>query len=340
MRAAFASNADKHETGQGMPEYNRWVDGAVRRQLDRSNLTAERERTLLQQCRSADSQDARRHALNELWESHSKLVIAIASRYRRADVELLDLVGAGHLGLHTAIARFDPARLQNRLAAYATGWIRWHIKDYIRRNALVRLPESAAHRKLAQMTTRLLTDARRACLRERVEPTDAELYRHVGKRIGLDPGEVARSLRLLEGGMLSLHRQPGDPDDAMALEDTLPDDHAASEDDVILRLDQAKARKRILRLAEEILGERERAVFLERCMPRYANPTSLDTLATRLGVSRERVHQLEASAKRKIAIALANEGYATGAIPDAAPGAPRRVRPHADAHPQLAGRMS
>ena len=78
---------------------------------------------------------------------------------------------------------------------------------------------------------------------------------------------------------------------------------------MILRLDHAKARKRIVALAQEILGERERIVFLRRCMSDSDDATHLDSLAEQFGVSRERVYQLEASAKRKIAIALTQEGY-------------------------------
>src|SRR4051794_23539102 len=176
---------------------------AIRRLLDRSNLTRDRERALFHTARHGDTTACREQAMHALWESHSKLVVAIASRYRRSGMELADLVGAGHLGLHTAIARFDPAREQNRLAAYAAGWIRWHILDYIRRNtALARLPESQGHRQLSQMTSRLLADAKRQCLRDGVEPMEEELHRRVAGRVGLDPSEVARSFRLLQGGML------------------------------------------------------------------------------------------------------------------------------------------
>jgi DNA-directed RNA polymerase sigma subunit (sigma70/sigma32) len=121
-----------------------WLDLAIRAQLNWSNLTAERERQLLRVCQTATDESERQSALTDLWESHSKLVIAIASRYRQPNIELADLIGAGHLGLHAAIARFDVDRFDGRLANYAIGWIRWHIQDYIRRNAApVRLPATA-----------------------------------------------------------------------------------------------------------------------------------------------------------------------------------------------------
>jgi RNA polymerase sigma-32 factor len=293
-----------------MEEARTWADRAIRRQINLSNLSAERERELLRIVRTSCEEQYRQSALIELWESHSKLVVAIASRYRYQNVDLLDLIGAGHLGLYAAIDRFDPERFESRLSSYAIGWIRWYIQDYVTRNsAPVRLPGSNAHRQLVQLRGRLMAEARRSCLRERVEPTDSELCDRIGRRIGLPADEVARSMHLMQGGSLSLHADKPDEAGAMALEHTLTDDTASPEDDVILRLDHAKARKRITTLAQELLGERERIVFMARCMNDSDDVARLDSLAAQFGVSRERIYQLEASAKRKIATALTQEGY-------------------------------
>ncbi|GEM_PF-6596290 len=310
-----------------------WVNRAVRHQMDRTNLTAERERTLLLQLRTAPTQSARHLAMTELWECHSKLVVSVASQYRRSGLEFLDLVGAGHLGLHKAIERFDLNRLDNRVAAYATGWIRYFIKDYIRRNmTLVRFPESNAHRQLVQMNVKLVADARSACLREGVEPTESALHERIGRRIGMTSSDVTYTLRLLSGGMLSLNATSDDSPQGRRLQDMLADHTAVSEDDVILRMDQAKARKRIMALVEETLGERERAIFLARCLPANGEVTSLETLSTTYGVSRERIHQLEASGRRKITTALANQGFTSlfgeaGTPRNAPRNAPRNTGP-------------
>ncbi len=296
---------DKTTEGLG-----RHAHHAIRSQVNLASLTLERERQLLGIVRTSTDELTREAALVELWESHSKLVVAIANRYRHAGIDLLDLIGAGHLGLHAAIARFDPERFDSRLSTYAIGWIRWTIQDYIGRNSgPVRLPASNAHRRLFQMSGRLLADARRSCHRERVEATEAELCARVGQRIGLSADEVARSINLMRGGALSLHDAGGDDASAPKLEDTLADDSASPEEAAIARLDHAKARKRIMELTQEILGERERTVFLARCMTGGDEIVHLEVLAKEFGVSRERVYQLEASAKRKIATALAQEGF-------------------------------
>jgi RNA polymerase sigma-32 factor len=287
-----------------------WLDVAIGAQRNCSYLTAEHERDLLRVCQTSPDADERQAALTTLWQSHSKLVAAIARRYRRHNIELADLIGAGHLGLHTAIARFNAERFDSRLATYAIAWIRWHIQDYIRRNAApVRLPASAAHRQLARSGRRLFADALRSCERENVDATEAELHERIGRRIGLDADEVARSLRLINEGGVSIQGRSAESAGGQNLEETLADVAASPEDDVILRLDRTKIRSRIKSLINEILNERERAVFIARCLPDDDEVMHLETLARRFGVTRERVCQLEASAKRKIAAALAGEGY-------------------------------
>jgi RNA polymerase sigma-32 factor len=307
-----------------------WLDTAIRTQLNLSNLTAERERQLLRICQTAKDKSVRQAALTDLWQSHSKLVIAIAARHRQANIELADLIGAGHLGLHAAIKRFDTDRFDSRLAAYAVGWIRWHVQDYIRRNATpIRLPATTGHRQLAQMAARLFADARKSCQRERVEATESELCERIGRRIGLAGDEVARSVRLISGGTVSLHASVTKAGMTQNLEETLAADDTSPEDDVILRLDQAKARKRIMALVREILRPREREIFLARCMSDPDEVVHLESLARRFGVTRERVCQIEAGAKRKIAAALAREGYTNVAagVPPRLPATRARRRP-------------
>src|SRR5208282_4445936 len=123
-----------------------------------------------------------------------------------------------------------------------------------------------------------------------VEPTEMGLCARVGARIGLSADEVARNQHA--GGSAAASLDDDTPIDAH--------DAPTPEDDAIQRLDREKLRRRILVLADTILGQREREVFLERCMTGDAPVSRLDELAARFGVSRERIYQLENSARRKI----------------------------------------
>ena len=285
--------------------------GAAAQRFDSPNLDEARERELLARVRSATQAADSRAAMTELWMSHGKLVAAIAAKHRRSDIDHDDLINAGHLGLHTAIMRFDSNRFDTRLAAYAAIWIRWYINDYIRRNSgPVRLPESKAHRQLAQSGPGLLIEARKACDREGVEPTDSELHTRIGRRLGLSADEVAHGMRLILGARMSLHAE-GDAD---GYESSLPDHAAPTADDLHERMDHDRLRVRIRTLANEVLGDRERQVFFARSMADTDQVPSLDAFAGRFGVTTTRVHQIEVSARRKIAVALAASGYgeATG----------------------------
>jgi RNA polymerase sigma-32 factor len=281
------------------------MSASMVRRIETANLDEARERELLLRARSTEPGADSRAAVTELWMSHGKLVAAIAAKYRRSDIDHDELINAGHLGLHTAIMRFDTDRFDTRLSSYATVWIRWYINDFIRRNSgPVRLPESKAHRQLAQCGPRLLAEARKACDREGVDATDSELHERVGRRLGLSADEVARGLRLIQGARLSLHAE--DDEDQGA---SLRDQTAPTADDIHERMDHDRLRGRIRALVNEVLGDRERTVFLARSMASSDQVPSLEAFAERFGVSTSRVHQIEVSARRKIAVALAASGY-------------------------------
>lgn len=253
---------------------------AIRSLLRRPGLTAGRERNLLQAYRSSADDAGRQPAMAELWHSHSKLAVAVARQYQQPDLPMADLVAAGQRGLHAAIENYDPDKEQVRLANYAVGWIRHYIQDYVARRAGGSDDAgSPAQIQLLRSASRLFADARRACQREGIQATDGELRARVGARVGLSADEVARIM-------------PSGPPAATPVH----------------QLDAAALRQRIIALSEEILGERERIVFLARCLAERRSMRRYESLANELGVTRERVFELEGSARRKIAAALARDG--------------------------------
>jgi RNA polymerase sigma factor (sigma-70 family) len=173
------------------------VGAAVQDRGGGRRLSADQERALLQIIRQDGTVRNRHNALSTLWQAHAGLVAMIANRYRRIGIDTDDLISAGQLGLHSAIVRFEPDRFPGRLSIYAVPWIRWYVQDHVSRNGLpVRLPGTTAHRQLARFATQLFADARRACEREQVDPTEMELCARVGRRVGLSADEVVRSQRV------------------------------------------------------------------------------------------------------------------------------------------------
>lgn len=253
---------------------------AIRSLLRRPGLTAERERSLLQAYRGSTDDAGRQQPLSELRQSHSKLVVAVARQYQQPDLPMADVVAVGQRGLQAAIDSYDPDKETVRLANYAIGWVRHYIQGYVaRRTGGADDTGSPAQIQLLRSASRLFADARRACQREGVQATDGELRARVGARVGLTGDEVARILPL-----------------------------APAEAAPVQQVDAAALRQRIVALSEEILGERERTVFLARCLAEPRKMRRYDSLASELGVTRERVFELEGSARRKIAAALARDG--------------------------------
>jgi len=266
---------------------------AIRSLLRRPVMTADRERTLLRTYRSSSEDKVRQHALAELWQSHGKFVIAVARQYQRPDLPMADLVGAGHLGLHAAIEAFDPDHSEVRLAEHALDLIRKSIEDYVARHSGVDSATPTPVQQLMRSAARLFDDARRACQRDGSEPTDALLCARVGARVGLPAEEVAKWLPLARIAVAPVQQ-----------------------------MDDAALRRRMLALSEEILGARERTVFVARCLTDRRRVRRTESLASELGVTRERICELEGSARRKIAAALARDGLLAPAFPDTQSGTP------------------
>ncbi len=260
---------------------------AIQSLLRRPGLTMKRERSLLHAYRSSGDDRGRQTAVSELWQNHSKLVMAVARQYHQPDLPIADLVGAGQRGLYAAIDSFDPDQQATRLASYALSWIRRYIQDYIaRRAASSDDASSPSEIQLLRLASRLFSDARRTCQREGIEATDAEVRARVGARLGRTGDEVARLLPVVQAEVASVHQ-----------------------------IDPVNLHSRMVALSEEILGARERTVFLARCLAEGRNLRRYESLASELGITRERVFELECSARRKIAAALAREGLLQVAAP-------------------------
>ncbi len=273
------------------------------RLLRAENITESQERRCLTDYHIHPDPRQRHKALEHLWMAYGKLVVSMAAKYRRNPQVFDDLVSAGFLGLLNAINDFDLTREGIRLGTYANFRIRHEMQTYLRRTSQpVCLPDTTSHRQLIRHTRRLFEDADRACRREGTTPHQTELYRRVAARVGLPVYEVESTSQLVSGNHDSLD---DDPQPSLAVALTFTSSH---EDAVVSTIDAAKVKRRVLILMDEILGRSERRVFQARCMNNN-EPSRRDELAAELGVSSERIYQLEASAKRKISVALAQQGY-------------------------------
>lgn len=240
-----------------------------------------------------------RRALHKLTAAHMRLVIAIAAKFRNYGLPISDLVQEGHVGLLEAAARFEPAR-DVRFSTYATWWIRASIQDYVLRNwSIVRGGTSSTQKALFFNLRRL----RARLARESGSQSSGEAYDKIAQTLGVSRSDVEMMDSRLSGSDVSLNAQLVDEDSSGSAQrmDFLVDD-APRPDEIVEENVDSNRRARWLKDALAVLSERERRIVEERRLTE--NLVTLETLGERLGISKERVRQIENRAMSKLRRAL------------------------------------
>lgn len=240
-------------------------------------------------------------ALHRITMAHMRLVIAMAGKFRNFGLSMSDLIQEGHVGLLEAAARFDPER-EVRFSTYAAWWIRASMQDYILRNwSIVRGGTSSTQKALFFNLRRL-----RARLARGSEVIPAEqIY-----------SEVARALRVSEADVALMNSRLSAPDtslNAPASEDSGSSsdkmDFLASEaplpDEIVCNTIDTERRSTWLNHALGALNERELRIIRERRLSE--DGATLESLGESLGISKERVRQIESRALEKLRTALIKE---------------------------------
>ena len=231
-------------------------------------------------------------ALHELILSYTRLVIATASRFRNYGLPMGDLVQEGNVGLMQAAARFEPER-DVRFSTYAAWWIRSAMQDYILRNwSIVRTGTTAAQKSLFFNLRRL---------RARIEKASGGVMTPEGRAsiaetLDVSLAEVEAMEARLSGADQSLNAPVGEEGEE-EWQNSLADNRPGPEE-VVIGLRDAATRSRWLNEALSELTQRERTIIDQRRLREEA--ATLEELGRALGVSKERVRQLEHRAMQKL----------------------------------------
>ena len=243
-----------------------------------SQLTPEHERELARRWTEGDDR-----AGKVLVESSLPFVIKIAREYRRWGIPLEDLVQQGNVGLLKAAKKFDPER-KCRLVTYAAYWIRAEIREFV-----------VHHYRIVRLgTTRTERRAMRAFRRQGVEDA-AEL----AEISGMPRARAEKLWPLLTGSDVSLDTSTHDR--APAIERL--EGPGADPEAIVARRNTVSGVREALSDALDALTERERRIVEARMMAE--DPTTLQALGEEMGVSKERVRQLESRARDKLRVSLA-----------------------------------
>ncbi len=228
--------------------------------------------------------------------SNLKLVIKIALEYRRLWREIVDLIQEGNVGLMQAVKKYDPYR-GVRFSSYAAWWVRAYIIRYIMNNTrMVKIGTTQAQRTLYFQ----LGKERERLRRMGIEPDS----KAIAKSLNLKESEVEEMSMRLSTGDLSLEAKRGHDGD-FSLYDTIP----ALEPDTESRVADAETRSIYLEKLSEFvatLADRDRKIFTMRWM--RDDPLTLQVVGEKLGITRERVRQLEARIIKNLREHLEKEG--------------------------------
>jgi RNA polymerase sigma-32 factor len=236
-------------------------------------------------------------ALHRITVAHMRLVISMAAKFRYYGLPLGDLIQEGYVGLLEAAARFEPER-EVRFSTYATWWIRASMQDYILRNwSIVRGGTSSAQKALFFNLRRL-----RARLASGAEPlSNAALYREVSSALGVPEADVAMMDSRLSAPDSSLNMPLADDGGAAERMDFLVSEEPLPDEVVGDAIDDQR-RSVWLRTALGALNARELRIIEERRLS--DDGATLEALGETLGISKERVRQIEARAMEKLKTAL------------------------------------
>jgi len=272
-------------------------DDLAKRSLIRAALSApyldrEEEHDLAVRWKEDKDQDA----LNRIAVSHMRLVISMATKFRGFGLPIGDLIQEGHVGLLEAAARFEPER-EVRFSTYASWWIRASIQDYILRNwSIVRGGTSSAQKALFFNLRRLR--ARLAQGSERLPATS--IYREISTALGVSVSDVAMMDSRLSAPDTSLNAPLLDDGAADRMDFLISDDPRP--DEVVEETIDVERRHGWLHDALGVLNQRELQIICERRLKDEG--ATLESLGETMGISKERVRQIESRAMEKLKSAL------------------------------------
>lgn len=247
-------------------------------------LSPEEEKELAERIAKGDKE-----AKDKMIQSNLRLVVAIARRYQGHSIELNDLIQEGSIGLIRAVEKFDHTR-NLRFSTYATWWVRQAVvRSLDDKSRSVRLPVHVAEKihKLRSRETKLAAKLGR-------DPLPEELARELEWEVE----EVQEIRRLQNQRTVSLDKPVGSDEEDATLGDMIPDEHTPSP----LEEADASIRAETLSALLEQLPEREQEVLRMRYGLQGQSSMTLAEIGKELGITRERVYQIENSAKKRLSM--------------------------------------
>jgi len=244
-------------------------------------------------------------SLHRLINAYMRLAISMASKYRRYGAPMNDLIQEAGVGLMKAADKFDPDR-GVRFSTYAVWWIKAGIQDYVMRNwSMVRTGSTSSQKSLFFNMRRVQAQIEREAAAQGEELDGYQLREMIASEVGVPLRDVEMMEGRLSGSDLSLNATQSAEDEGREWIDTIEDEGKRG-DEMVEESHDYSTLKSWLRDAMEGLNERERFIVRQRKLCEDAR--TLESLGEELGLSKERVRQVEAAALGKMRKRLERNG--------------------------------
>ena len=236
-------------------------------------------------------------SLHRLINAYMRLAISMAAKFKRYGAPMNDLIQEAGLGLMKAADKFDPDR-GVRFSTYAVWWIKASIQDYVMRNwSMVRTGSTSNQKSLFFNLRRVQAQLEREASQRGEQLDRHQLHQLIATEVGVPVHDVEMMDGRLSGSDYSINATQSTEDEGREWIDTLEDEGDHAKEMYEAEHDTDRLRSWLLD-ALNGLTEREQLIIRERKM--RENPRTLESLGVELGLSKERVRQVEAAAFAKM----------------------------------------
>ncbi len=235
-------------------------------------------------------------SLHRLVNAYMRLAVSMATKYRRYGAPMSDLIQEAGVGLMKAAEKFDPDR-GVRFSTYAVWWIKASIQDYVMRNwSMVRTGSTSSQKALFFNLRRVRAKLEREAGANGEVLNGPELREMIAVEVGVPIRDVEMMDARLAGSDFSLNAQQAGDEGREWIEAL--EDETSQADETVSRSKDLDTARVWLTDAMTSLNPRERMIIVERKLK--DDPRTLESLGTELGLSKERIRQLEAQALKKM----------------------------------------
>ena len=229
-----------------------------------------------------------------LIQSHLRLVIKIANKFKNYGLPTADLVAEGNMGLIQALKKFEP-RQGFRFSTYSMWWIRAFIQDYVLRSwSLVKIGTTSAQKKLFFNLGKI---KRKLGVESNEFGLSQEKIKHIAETLNVSSQEVIDMDSRLTQSDSSLNHKIGEDEESIESMDLLADTRP-NQEQISIENQQKEQRRNLFKKAFEQLNLREQEIIFKRQLSEDSQ--TLEELSQHYKVSRERIRQIEESALKKL----------------------------------------